>query len=133
LILLALVLAIYLPIESAAKPRVVLTGDDAKAYQEFVKTKSGDGYGVGFSSDSLNKLMWIFAANMVAWLFLMGTKMWEIWRGDKKTIKEAMQTSRENWLQIASDIAYMKEHMVTEPRVHEMIRDEIRYLKEHKM
>ena len=131
LILLVLVLAICLPID-AQKPRVVLTGDEAKAYQEMIKTKSGDGYGLGFSAESFQKMLWIFAANMVAWLFLMTTKLWEIWRGDKKQIKSDIHTTKENWIQVASDIAFIKSHMVTKPEVQTMIREEVNYLRQNK-
>ena len=133
LMLLALVLVMLLPIDSFAdKAKVVLTGEDAKAYKEFLKTQAGS-YGAGFGAESLSKIMWFIIANAIAWIFVMGSKIIEWYRGDARETKKAAQESRENWIQVASDIAYMKEHMVTEPRVSEMIRDEIRYLREHKM
>jgi hypothetical protein len=131
LILLCLLILSALPTEAADKARLVLTGDEVTAYKELVKLK-GESYGLGMTPEGWTKLIWIFAANAVAWLFLMSTKIWETWKGDKREIKKASAESREAWLKVASDIAYMKENMATKVEVTKMIREEVKYLRENK-
>jgi hypothetical protein len=129
---LILSITILTGIESlAAKPKRILSGEEVEQFEAFIKDKEGNQYGFGGSQSDVGKLMWLIVAQAVAWIFVMGTKVWEWARGDKDKVKSAISESKEYWLKAAHDIAYIKQHMQTESQVKNLIRDEIKYLREH--
>ena len=132
---LSLLVLISLPIESAPnRARKILTGEEAQQFDSWLKTKDGTEYGFGVSSQGdLNKLVWIVIASAVSWVGLLGFKIYDRFTGKSDQLVKDSKESRENWIRVASDIAYMKQHMVTESEVKSLIRDEITYLRDHKL
>ena len=131
---LSLLVLISLPTEADRKAKRFIDGKDADLFDSWIKSKDGTEYGFGVTSQGdLNKLVWILIASGVSWVGLLGFKIYDRLTGKSDQLVKDSKESRENWIRVASDIAYMKQHMVTESEVKVLIRDEIKYLREHKL
>lgn len=117
---------------SANKPKRVITGSETEIFDPYYKDKDGQEYGFGFHPGDYSKLIWVIVGNAVGWMGVFGFKIYDKATGKSDQLVRDSKESRENWIRVASDIAYMKQHMVTESDAQALIREEIKYLREHK-
>ena len=130
----SLMLLVFLLVTSlqtdAGPAKKVLTGEDVKAYETWLKTKDGTEYGMGLTESDIKWLFRLLGAQFLVWIGMFGFKAVDWWKGDKDNDKKKAAESRDAWLKAQHDIAYIKEHMVTESEVKKLVRDEILYLRE---
>lgn len=112
-----------------AKAKNVLTGEEAKLFDEWVKTKDGTGYGFGITQSS--DLKWLFGviiAQGLAWLVMFSSKVIDWLKGDKDQVRRDIREVKEALLRLESH----SKHWVTDKEVGQKVRDEIKYLRDHK-
>ncbi len=113
----------------ASKAKKILTGEEAEAFDSWIKTKDGTEYGVGITSQKdLNKLVWIIIGQAIAWMGLLGFRIYDRATGKGDQMAKDMKEMKSAILEIQVN----SRHWVTDKEVSHKVREEIRYLKEHK-
>lgn len=112
----------------AQKAKRVLTGKEAELFDSWIKMKDGTEYGPGASPEDLSKLVWIIIANGVAWLGMLGFKIWDRLTGKGDQLARDMREMKEAILRLDSN----SRHWVTDKDVDAKVKETIRFLKEHK-
>ncbi len=133
LILLFLFILIALPIEAApSKAKRIISGEEVTQYETWLKTKDGTEYGPGSNGQNdTSKLMWLIIAQMVVFAFSQVGRAIEWWRGDKENLRKDIAEMKAASLTAAHNIAYLKEHSMTEAKVSAKVREEIKHLREY--
>jgi hypothetical protein len=113
---------------SEAAPKKVLTGEELKLYDAWVKTKDGTQYGFGISSaEDVGWLFKLIVSQFAVWIVLLGMKIIDWSKGDKDTVRRDLREVKEAILRLESH----SKHWVTDKEVGEKVREEIKYLKSH--
>lgn len=130
LIIFILFAMMVLPIDvaDAAKPKRVVSGEDAELFDAWMKTKDGTQYGFGVTKpEDVSWLMKIIIAQVLVWMGMLGFKIYDRATGKTDQVTKDVKEVKNAVLEIQVN----SRHWVTEKQVADKVREEIKYLREH--